>query len=124
MNFEVTLLLCYIYIHYSLFYFPQGHINISLIDYIAEKIVNSPHILEDCKASSFLSVVSGMANAGYKPRGWNCIQEALLRNTTLIRKVGEAVPTMYGNCCSSCIPHFVLSVICMSVVVFLHIVHI
>jgi hypothetical protein len=38
-----------------------------------------------------------MANAGYKPVGWNCIQEALMRNKTLIRKVGEATAIMYGS---------------------------
>lgn len=82
-------LLCIIIISctYSLFCYPQGHINISLIDYIAEKIVNNPQILEECRTSSFFSVVSGMANAGYKPMGWNCIQEALIKNKTLIRKV-------------------------------------
>jgi hypothetical protein len=89
-----------IYSSYSLFCFPQGHINISLIDYIAEKIVNNPQILEECRASSFLSLVSGMANAGYKPVGWNCIQEALMRNKTLIKKVGQAVVIMYGNSCT------------------------
>ncbi|XP_021930969.1 uncharacterized protein LOC110835248 isoform X3 [Zootermopsis nevadensis] len=69
-----------------------GHINISLIDYIAEKIVNNPQILEECRTSSFFSVVSGMANAGYKPMGWNCIQEALMKNKTLIRKDKMELP--------------------------------
>jgi hypothetical protein len=69
------------------FYFLQGHINISLIDYIGEKIVNNPENVKDCKASALLSVVSGMAAAEYKPVGWNCIQEALTTNTTLVRKV-------------------------------------
>lgn len=74
-----------------------------LIDYIGEKIVNKPDILRECKVSSFLSVVSGMANAEYKPLGWSCIQEAFMSNTTLIRKVGETA-IIYSNVCvvSSC----------------------
>jgi len=91
--------------------FPQGHVNLSLIDYIGEKIVNNPQILEECRPSSFLSLVSGMANAEYKPAGWDCIQEALMRNTTLIRKVGETVAITYRNSCSNCIVQFVLSII-------------
>jgi hypothetical protein len=79
---------------YTVLCFPQGHVNISLIDYIGEKIVNNPDVLKECKVASFLSVVSGMANAEYKPIGWSCIQEALMTNTTLIRKVREAV---YSN---------------------------
>ncbi|XP_033608909.1 uncharacterized protein LOC111868360 isoform X2 [Cryptotermes secundus] len=63
-----------------------GHINISLIDYIGEKIVNNPQIVKDCKAGALLSVVSGMAAAEYKPVGWNSIQEALMTNTALISK--------------------------------------
>jgi hypothetical protein len=65
----------------------QSHINISLIDYIGEKIVNNPQILKDCKAAAVLSVVAGMAAAEYKPVGWDCIREALTTNTALIRKV-------------------------------------
>ena len=37
-----------------------------------------------------------MANAEYKPVGWSCIQEAFMSNTTLIRKVREAV-VIYSN---------------------------
>lgn len=85
---------CYCITHTS-FCFPQGHINISLIDYIGEKIVNNPQIVQDCKAGAFLSVVSGMAAAEYKPVGWNCIQEALMTNTALISKVGEAITLIY-----------------------------
>lgn len=81
---------------YIVFCFPQGHVNISLIDYIGEEIVNKPDTLRECKVSSFLSVVSGMANAEYKPVGWSCIQEAFMSNTTLIRKVREAV-VIYSN---------------------------
>jgi len=81
---------------YIVFCFPQGHINISLIDYIGEKIVNKPDTLKECKVSSFLSVVSGMANVEYKPVGWPCIQEAFMSNTTLIRKVREAA-VIYSN---------------------------
>lgn len=69
-----------------------GHVNISLIDYVGEKIVNNPDILKECKVSSFLSVVSGMANAEYKPMGWSCIQEALMSNTTLIGKERMELP--------------------------------
>jgi hypothetical protein len=83
---------------YILFCFPQGHVNISLIDYIGEKIVNKPDTLKECKVSSLLSVVSGMANADYQPVGWSCIQEAFMSNTTLIRKVGEAA-VIYSNVC-------------------------
>jgi len=83
---------------YIVFCFPQGHVNISLIDYIGERIVNKPDTLRECKVSSFLSVVSGMANAEYKPVGWSCIQEAFMSNTTLIRKVREAV-VIYCNVC-------------------------
>jgi hypothetical protein len=54
-------------------------------------------------------VVSGMAAAEYKPIGWNCIQEALMRNTAFIRKVGEAVTLIYRSSCSSYILCFVLS---------------
>lgn len=86
------------YCVYIVFCCLQGHVNISLIDYIGEKIVNKPDTLKECKISSFLSVVSGMANAEYKPVGWSCIQEAFMSNTTLIRKVREAA-VMYSNVC-------------------------
>jgi hypothetical protein len=82
---------------YTVLCFSQGHINISLIDYIGEKIVNNPNILKECKVSSFLSVVSGMANAEYKPVGWSCIQEALMSNTALVRKVREGVGVICSN---------------------------
>ena len=61
--------------------------NISLIDYLTEKIINDPTIGETCKPSTLLNFLSGVANADYKPVGWDRIRHTLLRNPFMEKKV-------------------------------------
>lgn len=63
-----------------------NHVNLALIDYLVEKIINDPTIGETCKPSSLLGFLSGVANASYIPAGWDCIRHILLKNPFMEEK--------------------------------------
>ncbi|KAJ4447952.1 hypothetical protein ANN_09962, partial [Periplaneta americana] len=69
-----------------------GHVNIGLIDYLGEKIVNNPKLVQECKSVIYFSLVSGIANADYKPESWDCIKDALLTNNVLCSKEKVGLP--------------------------------
>ncbi|PSN30798.1 hypothetical protein C0J52_15293 [Blattella germanica] len=56
------------------------------------KITDNPQIGETCKASAFIGFISGMANADYKPPGWDSIQQSLLKNPIMEAKEQLELP--------------------------------
>ncbi|XP_063231183.1 uncharacterized protein LOC134535819 isoform X2 [Bacillus rossius redtenbacheri] len=54
------------------------HVCIDLLEYIAQHLVKNPKLVEECRTSTLMMFVRGLAAAGYKPDNWNSIKEALL----------------------------------------------
>ncbi|KAJ9599840.1 hypothetical protein L9F63_009880, partial [Diploptera punctata] len=62
------------------------HVNLPLIDYLTDKIINDPKIGETCTPSLLLAYTTGVANADYKPAGWDRIQHILSNNLRMSEK--------------------------------------
>ncbi|XP_046401849.1 uncharacterized protein LOC124167849 [Ischnura elegans] len=58
----------------------MGHINIELLDYIAKNVEASPQTVEDGSAALLICLVNGFSQANYKPKNWDIIEEAILKN--------------------------------------------
>ena len=63
--------------------------NLALIDYLSQKILSNPTIGETCKPSTLLGFLSGLANADYKPDGWDSIKQIVVRNPVMEKQVNN-----------------------------------
>ncbi|KAK9497099.1 hypothetical protein O3M35_004476 [Rhynocoris fuscipes] len=57
-----------------------GHISIELLDYLLQKIEKDFSLIENCSTLILFTIISGLAQADYRPVNWSVFEPLILKN--------------------------------------------
>lgn len=61
----------------------MGHVHVGLLEYITKNVEACPSTLETGSAALLICLVTGFSQANYKPKNWDVIEDAILKNEHL-----------------------------------------